>query len=139
MPSNAALRRAAGPVPAVGRCSSPASGPLLVTASGARLDQPALFRLVRRLARAAQLPACRQLAPHSLRHSFATIYLDHGGNLRDLQDAPGHASPTTTRRCDRDRHNLNRDATFTVGAALALPGTAVDGEPGSGPDSLVLD
>ncbi|GAA0909604.1 tyrosine recombinase XerC [Virgisporangium aurantiacum] len=97
------------------------SGPLLVTASGARLDQPALFRLVRRLARAAQLPAWRQLSPHSLRHSFATIYLDHGGNLRDLQDALGHASPATTRRYDRDRHNLNRDATHTVGAALALP------------------
>jgi hypothetical protein len=26
-----------------------------------------------------------------------------GGNLRDLQDALGHASPTTTRRYDRDR------------------------------------
>jgi integrase/recombinase XerD len=55
------------------------TGPLLVTASGARLDQPALFRLVRLLARAVQLPAWRQLSPHSLRYSFATIYLDHGG------------------------------------------------------------
>ena len=98
-----------------------AGGWLLATTSGARLDQPALFRLVRRLARAADLPAWRQLSPHSLRHSFATIYLDHGGNLRDLQDALGHASPTTTRRYDRNRHNLNRDATYTVDAALAAP------------------
>ena len=37
---------------------------------------------------------------------------------RELQDALGHASPASTRRYDRDRHNLNRDATYTVGAAL---------------------
>ena len=96
------------------------TGPLLVTGTGRRLDQPGMFRLIRRLARTAGIPAWRQLSPHSLRHTFATIYLDHGGNLRDLQDALGHANPATTRRYDRDRANLNRDATYTVGAALAL-------------------
>lgn len=60
--------------------------------------------------------------PHSLRHAFATVYLDAGGNLRDLQDALGHASPSTTRRYDRDRRNLNRDATYLVGATLAPTG-----------------
>jgi integrase/recombinase XerD len=95
------------------------SGPLLVTGTGRRLDQPAVFRLIRRLARVADIAAWRQLSPHSLRHTFATIYLDHGGNLRDLQDALGHANPATTRRYDRDRANLNRDAAYTVGAALA--------------------
>ncbi|WP_368672080.1 tyrosine-type recombinase/integrase [Parafrankia sp. Ea1.12] len=59
------------------------------------------------------------LSPHSLRHAFATVYLDRGGNPRDLQDAMGHASPATTRRYDRDRQNLDRDAAYTVGAALA--------------------
>ena len=44
----------------------------------------------------------------SLRHTFATDYLDAGGNLRDLQDAMGHADPRTTRRYDRSRHNLDR-------------------------------
>ncbi len=31
----------------------------------------------------------------------------------------GHRSPATTRRYDRDRANLDRDAAYTVGAALA--------------------
>jgi len=95
------------------------TGPLLVTATGRRLDQPYLFRLVRRLARAADIPNWKKISPHSLRHAFATVYLDRGGNLRDLQDALGHASPATTRHYDRDRQNLDRDAAYTVGAALA--------------------
>jgi integrase len=54
------------------------------------------------------------------RHAFATIYLDAGGDLRDLQDAVGHASPATTRRYDRDRHNLDRDPTYLVGARTSI-------------------
>jgi site-specific recombinase XerD len=95
-------------------------GPLFATATGRRLDQPAIFRLVRRLARQAGIPAWAKLSPHSLRHAFATIYLDAGGDLRDLQDAMGHASPDTTRRYDRDRHNLDRDPTYLVGARTAV-------------------
>jgi integrase len=107
---------------AAGTAVDQLTGPLLVTAGGRRLDQPALFRLVRRLAKAANIPGWRRLSPHSLRHAFATVYLDAGGNLRDLQDALGHASPSTTRRYDRDRRNLNRDATYLVGATLAPTG-----------------
>jgi integrase/recombinase XerD len=98
------------------------TGPLFATETGRRLDQPAVFRLVRRLARAAGIPAWARLSPHSLRHAFATIYLTHpGSDLRDLQDAMGHASPETTRRYDRDRYNLDRDPTYLVGAQTAVP------------------
>ena len=38
-------------------------------------------------------PAKQQLSLHSLRHTFAAIYLEACGVLRDLPDALGHANP----------------------------------------------
>jgi integrase/recombinase XerD len=90
-----------------------------VTAGGRRLDEPAAFRMVRRLARAAGLDCADRLSPHSLRHAFVTLALDAGVSLRDVQDAAGHADPRTTRRYDRARHNLDRAATYAVAAHLA--------------------
>lgn len=95
------------------------TGPLFVTASGARLDRHAVFRLVRRLARAAGIPAWARLSPHSLRHAFATSARAEGVPLEDVQDAMGHADPRTTRRYDRDRHNLDRDPAYAISAARA--------------------
>lgn len=87
---------------------SPSTGPLFATRNGGRLDRAYIGQLIRRLAGLASIPAANDLSPHSLRHTFATDYLDAGGNLRDLQDAMGHADPRTTRRYDRARHNLDR-------------------------------
>ncbi|MFC0032063.1 tyrosine-type recombinase/integrase [Micromonospora chaiyaphumensis] len=95
------------------------TGPLLVTATGGRLDRHAVFRLVRRLAQAAGIPAWAKLSPHSLRHAFATTARAEGVPLEDVQDAMGHADPRTTRRYDRDRHNLDRDPAYAIWAARA--------------------
>ncbi|WP_422769495.1 tyrosine-type recombinase/integrase [Plantactinospora sp. WMMC1484] len=95
------------------------TGPLLVTATGARLDRNAVFRLVRRLARAAGIQAWAMLSPHSLRHAFATTARAEGVSLEDVQDAMGHADPRTTRRYDRDRHNLDRDPAYVIWSARA--------------------
>jgi integrase/recombinase XerD len=92
-------------------------GPLLVTATGARIDRHSVFRLVRRLARQAGIAGWARLSPHSLRHSFATTAREEGVPLEDVQDAMGHADPRTTRRYDRDRHNLDRDPAYTIAAA----------------------
>lgn len=94
-------------------------GPLFVTATGARLDRHAVFRLVRRLAKTAGIPAWANLSPHSLRHAFATNARAEGVPLEDVQDAMGHADPRTTRRYDRDRHNLDRDPAYTLWSARA--------------------
>ena len=96
-------------------------GPVFVTGSGRRLDQPGAWRLVRALARAAQLPDAERVNPHALRHSFVTMALDAGVALRDVQDAAGHTDPATTRRYDRARHPLDRHATYAVTAHLAAP------------------
>jgi site-specific recombinase XerD len=93
------------------------SGPLFVTSTGARIDRHAVFRLVRRLAREAGIESWQRLSPHSLRHAFATAARSEGVPLEDVQDAMGHADPRTTRRYDRDRHNLDRDPAYTIAAA----------------------
>jgi site-specific recombinase XerD len=94
-------------------------GPLLATTSGGRLDRHAVFRMVRKVARDAGIPAADRLSPHSLRHAFATAARAEGVALEDVQDAMGHADPRTTRRYDRDRHNLDRDPAYAVWAARA--------------------
>jgi len=95
------------------------AGPLFVTSSGGRIDRHSVFRLVRRLAHDAGIPAWARLSPHSLRHAFATAARDEGVPLEDVQDAMGHADPRTTRRYDRDRHSLDRDPSYVLWAARA--------------------
>lgn len=94
-------------------------GPLLATAHGGRLDQAALWHLVRRLARTTGIPAWDQLSPHSLRHTAITLALDAGASLRDVQDYAGHADTRTTRRYDHSRHSLDRNPTYTLASYLA--------------------
>jgi len=103
-----AARAAAAAVPV-----TDLAGPLLATAgrggTPGRLDEPAAFRLIRRLARDAGLLSADRLSPHSLRHAFATNARELGVALEDVQDAMGHADTRTTRRYDRARHALHRD------------------------------
>ncbi len=114
------LQRAA----AAGAAVDTLRGPLFVTSSGARLDRHCVFRLIRRLAAKAGIAAAARLSPHSLRHAFATAARDEGVPLEDVQDAMGHADPRTTRRYDRDRHNLDRDPSYAIWAARSRRRTA---------------
>ena len=95
------------------------SGPLLATATDGRLRQGHLWELVRRLARSADIETWDHLSPHSLRHSAITFALDAGATLRDVQDYAGHKDPRTTRRYDRARDSLDRNAAYAVAAYLA--------------------
>lgn len=61
---------------------------------GSRLSRQGAWGVVRRYGTAAGFGA--RLSPHVLRHSCATHMLDHGADIRTVQELLGHASISTT-------------------------------------------
>jgi integrase/recombinase XerC len=67
---------------------------LFVSAQGRQLNGRTVQLALKRYLAAAGLDA--KLTPHKLRHSFATHLLDHGADLRSVQELLGHSQLTTT-------------------------------------------
>jgi integrase/recombinase XerD len=66
---------------------------LLLSFSGRPLERVAVWQIVKKYARIAQL---RDVHPHTLRHSFATHLVHGGADLRVVQELLGHADIGTT-------------------------------------------
>ena len=102
---DAYLARRADLADAKGRAGRPDPGPdanvLFATGTGRRLFAADVWRV--------------------MRHSFATLYLDAGGSLSDLQEVMGHADPRTTRRYDRERQARRQSPGDLVAAYLSTP------------------
>jgi integrase/recombinase XerD len=71
---------------------SPAA--VFLTKRGTPFAPVTLWLRVKRRARRAGIT--RNITPHMLRHSFATHLLEHGADLRVIQELLGHASISTT-------------------------------------------
>ncbi|MBU2530112.1 MAG: tyrosine recombinase XerC [Elusimicrobia bacterium] len=68
--------------------------PLFLNNKGTRLSDSGVALLVKRMARRARFS--RPVNAHTIRHSFATHLLEHGCDLRSVQEMLGHKNLETT-------------------------------------------
>ncbi|MGD9798244.1 MAG: tyrosine recombinase, partial [Acidimicrobiia bacterium] len=69
---------------------------VFLNARGGRLSRQGAWGVVRRYGEAVGI--ADRLSPHVLRHSCATHLLDHGADVRVVQELRGHATISTTQR-----------------------------------------
>ena len=67
---------------------------LFLNRRGSRLTRQAVWLRLRKLA--ITVGISDKITPHMLRHSFATHLLEHGADLRVIQELLGHSSIATT-------------------------------------------
>ena len=67
---------------------------LFLNRRGRQLTRVMIFTIIKDLAVTANID--KKISPHTFRHSFATHLLEHGADLRAIQQMLGHESITTT-------------------------------------------
>lgn len=67
---------------------------IFLNSRGGRMSRQTAWQMVRKYGKRAGIES--ELSPHVLRHSCATHLLDHGADLRVVQEMLGHASVSTT-------------------------------------------
>jgi integrase/recombinase XerD len=67
---------------------------VFISTRGRRMSRQAIWQVVRSIA--AKVGLADKVSPHVLRHSCATHLLEHGADIRVVQELLGHATITTT-------------------------------------------
>jgi integrase/recombinase XerD len=107
---------------------------VVLNARGGRISRQSCWAIVRRAGVRVGLDA--RLSPHVLRHSCATHMLDHGADLRVVQELLGHASISTTQvytKVSPERLRAAYDAAHPR-AHATTERTRDDGAPGGNAD-----
>jgi integrase/recombinase XerD len=85
-----------------------------VTANG-------IYSIIKTRVREARIT--KNIHPHSLRHTYATLALLGGVPLQDVQVSMGHSSPNTTFRYFRAIEQVGRSPGRALGLNWQQPGT----------------
>lgn len=88
-------------------------GPLFLGFKDHPISRHEVAGILSDLVKAAEIEG-KNITPHSMRHTYATMALNAGSDIRDVQESMGHSSIESTMRYNRARTTVERAPTHKL-------------------------